>query len=153
MKASKRELMDLGERIDFIESVLKRELYCPDFLHKQRKYSLLPKGVKFVIVGETIGLMFGNDQTISYFENSYSVWHMTEPRDVTDKCHLKPCKSEDLKAGDWYISCRTNNVSLFINEKHSFTPTEQGAIFPLLSCGLANESKIKEFVELVVYVP
>jgi hypothetical protein len=119
----------------------------------------LPEGVKFYDWNYTPTFLFGNKQLTCYDNKSdYLVTHFEDYLlNITNKCHLEPCKIEDLKAGDFFmvrydsgvVSPDGDEVYLFISKNKYFLPRRDGGISTVTDNAFLEETKFKK----AVYVP
>jgi hypothetical protein len=113
------------------------------------EFEPLPEGIEFNHYKDSdyLWFKFGNGQMITYRDDvDYIVRErfpsLFEPN-ATSKCHLEPCKIEDLKAGDWYIY--QAKLKLFVSERKCFTAYNDGEIRAVNPYG-GSLDKIKKIV-------
>jgi hypothetical protein len=123
----------IQDKIDDVQLYLmNKEIDHKLFFNDKPEFEPLPEGIEFNHYKDSdyLWFKFGNRQMITYRDDvDYIVRErfpsLFEPN-ATSKCHLEPCKIEDLRLGDWFFW--DNKILLLLTNKRWLYPSKDGTI-------------------------
>ena len=118
------------EQIDFFRKPNESFEDYSNRIHRKSKDDiiLLPEGVRFIKMSDDLFFMFGNNQAITYDKDCdyFICKHSVPIKDDSIRCHLEPCNTKDLVAGDWFNM--NDDICLMLSDSRWLYPSESGEI-------------------------